>query len=67
MISCLAVAIVMLIGLRVYLGMENKRRDKLQGAHISAEDVRKVDLQTDEALVEVDETDRVNKSFRYAL
>jgi len=67
MISCLAVAVFMLIGLRVYLDLENKRRDTLQGAHVSAEDVREVDLQTDEALVEVDETDRENKSFRYAL
>lgn len=57
----------MLIGLRVYLDLENKRRDHLQGTHISAEDIRDVDLHTDEALIEIDETDRENMSFRYAL
>ncbi|TVY35279.1 hypothetical protein LSUB1_G005697 [Lachnellula subtilissima] len=53
MIYCLAIAIAMLFGLR--------------GTYISAEDVRAVDLQTDEVLVEVDETDWENASFRYAL
>jgi len=57
----------MVLGLRVYLDQENKRRDKLQGIHFQAEDVRKVDLQIDQVLVEIDETDRENKSFRYAL
>lgn len=57
----------MVLGLRVYLDQENKRRDKLQGVQIHAEEVRKVDLQVDEVLVEIDETDRENMSFRYAL
>ncbi|TVY83359.1 putative transporter [Lachnellula suecica] len=65
--ACSAIEIVMLLGFRFYLQWENNRRDKLQGVHIEAEDVRKVDLQTDEALALLDETDWENKSFRYVL
>ncbi|TVY82130.1 putative transporter [Lachnellula suecica] len=67
MLSCLAISVVMVLGLRVYLDMENKRRDRIQGTHVHAEDVREVDLQRDEVLVEVDETDQENLGFRYAL
>jgi hypothetical protein len=57
----------MILGLRFYLQWENGRRDALQGLFIDAEEVREVDLQTDEALAMLDETDWENKSFRYVL
>lgn len=46
---------------------ENKSRDKAQGVHIDAEEVRTIDLHVDEALATLDETDWQNKSFRYIL
>lgn len=64
---CFAIAVVMPIGFRVYLAMENKRRDREQGTHIEAEETRIVHLDTDESLEEVDETDIQNRSFRYIL
>jgi hypothetical protein len=57
----------MAIGLRVYMDWENKSRDKAQGVHIDAEEVRTIDLHVDEALATLDETDWQNKSFRYIL
>lgn len=57
----------MILGLRLYLAWENKRRDKAQGMHIDAEDIREVDLQADGNLANLDETDIENKSFRYIL
>lgn len=57
----------MILALRFYLSWENKKRDKAQGVHLDAEDIREVDLQTDEALAVLDETDWENKSFRYVL
>lgn len=57
----------MAAGLRVYLDWENKRRDKAQGLHIDAEEVRTIELHVDVALLSLDETDWQNKSFRYVL
>lgn len=53
--------------MRFYLSWENGRRDKEQGVHIDPEEVRHVDLETDGDLLNVDETDIQNKSFRYIL
>ena len=50
---------------RVYLGWENRRRDKQHGVYIDPEETRKIDLHTDEALDHADETDIQNRSFRY--
>ena len=66
-LSCSAISIVMILGLRFYLQWENKRRDTAQGVQIDAEGTREVDLQTDGALSSLDETDWENQSFRYVL
>lgn len=52
---------------RVYLDWENRRRDRVQGVKIDPEETRAVDLESDEALADVDETDVQNKNFRYIL
>lgn len=57
----------MILGFRVYLQWENKRRDAAQEINIDPEGKREVDLQTDKALLSLDETDWENQSFRYVL
>lgn len=57
----------MVIVFRLYLSWENGRRDKEQGVKINPEDVRHVDLDNDEGLLQVDETDIQNRNFRYIL
>jgi hypothetical protein len=52
---------------RAYLDWTNKRRDQAQGIHIDPEEHREIDLQADEELDHVDETDIQNQSFRYVL
>ncbi|KAE8155304.1 major facilitator superfamily domain-containing protein [Aspergillus avenaceus] len=64
---CFAITIAMTMVLRVYLEIENKRRDKQQGVHIDPEESREIDLHTDEALEQVDETDLQNRGFRYVV
>lgn len=51
----------------MYLDWENRRRDRVQGVKIDPEETRAVDLESDEALADVDETDVQNKNFRYIL
>ena len=51
----------------MYLDWENRRRNRLQGVRIDAEEKRAVHLETDEGLADVDETDVQNQSFRYIL
>ncbi|KAF7555492.1 hypothetical protein G7Z17_g2110 [Cylindrodendrum hubeiense] len=64
---CFAITIVLVIVFRLFLSWENGRRDKEQGVNINPEDVRHVDLDSDEGLLQVDETDIQNKNFRYIL
>ncbi|KAF7586079.1 hypothetical protein BBP40_009610 [Aspergillus hancockii] len=64
---CFAIAIVLAIILRVYLEWESRRRDEEQGEHIDPEGTRGIDLHTDEALDQADETDLQNRSFRYVV
>ncbi|GAB1218630.1 hypothetical protein ATERTT37_007893 [Aspergillus terreus] len=51
----------------VYLKWENRRRDREQEMHVDAEDKLMVDFQMDRQLEKVDETDRMNRGFRYVL
>lgn len=46
---------------------ENARRDKEQGVKIDPEETRHVALDTDDAVLQVDQTDKQNRSFRYVL
>lgn len=55
------------IGMRVYLMLVNKRRDESQGQHIDPEAARRVNLEDDVDLANLDETDWKNRSFRYVL
>ncbi|RJE26627.1 Major Facilitator Superfamily [Aspergillus sclerotialis] len=64
---CFAITIFMAVIFRVYLDWENRRRNRAQGVKIDAEETRAVDLESDEALADVDETDVQNKNFRYIL
>ncbi|KAB8257359.1 major facilitator superfamily domain-containing protein [Aspergillus pseudonomiae] len=64
-VICYAIAMASAVVFRVYLGWENRRRDKQQGVYIDPEETRKIDLHTDEALDHADETDIQNRSFRY--
>ncbi|KAF9890765.1 hypothetical protein FE257_005634 [Aspergillus nanangensis] len=64
---CFAITIVMALGFRVYLQLENRRRDREQGVRIDAEESRPVHVDADEDLDQVDETDKQNRSFRYVL
>ncbi|CBF81557.1 uncharacterized protein ANIA_10720 [Aspergillus nidulans FGSC A4] len=66
-LTCYVISIVMAALFRAYLGWANKRRDQAQGIHIDPEDHREIDLQADEELDHVDETDIQNQSFRYIL
>ncbi|KAL4735707.1 major facilitator superfamily domain-containing protein [Aspergillus similis] len=64
-LACYVISIVMAAVFRVYLDWTNKRRDQAQGIHIDPEEHREIDLQADEELDHVDETDIQNQSFRY--
>ncbi|QMW36816.1 hypothetical protein G4B11_000052 [Aspergillus flavus] len=64
-VICYAIAMASAVVFRVYLGWENRRRDKQQGVHINPEETREIDLHTDEGLDHADETDIQNRSFRY--
>lgn len=46
---------------------ENARRDKEQGIKIDPEETRRIALDTDENVLQVDQTDKQNRSFRYVL
>ncbi|KAL5365943.1 major facilitator superfamily domain-containing protein [Aspergillus floccosus] len=64
---CFVLTIFLSLGMRVYLRWENRRRDREQEMHVDAEDKLTVDFQTDGQLDNVDETDRMNRGFRYVL
>lgn len=64
---CFVLTIFLSIGMRVYLKWENRRRDREQEMHVDAEDKLMVDFQMDRQLEKVDETDRMNRGFRYVL
>ncbi|KAJ6099660.1 hypothetical protein N7467_001195 [Penicillium canescens] len=64
---CYAITIGLLVGFRFYLMWENARRDKEQGVKIDPEEVRQISLSPDEEVLQVDETDIQNRSFRYIL
>ncbi|KAL4882035.1 major facilitator superfamily domain-containing protein [Aspergillus karnatakaensis] len=66
-LTCFAIAIVMAALLRVYLSWTNNKRDQAQGVHINPEETREIDLNADEGLDHVDETDIQNVGFRYIL
>jgi hypothetical protein len=46
---------------------ENARRDKEQGVKIDPEASRQILLSAEESRLQVDQTDKENKSFRYIL
>jgi hypothetical protein len=46
---------------------ENARRDKEQGVKVDPEEVRQINFTPDDDLLQVDETDIQNRSFRYIL
>lgn len=46
---------------------KHARRDKEQGIKIDPEETRRVALDTDENVLQVDQTDKQNRSFRYVL
>ncbi|KAJ5085197.1 major facilitator superfamily domain-containing protein [Penicillium argentinense] len=64
---CFVITIALVVALRLYLAWENGRRDTEQGVHIDPEEKRYVDLNADGTLLQVDETDLQNRSFRYIL
>lgn len=64
---CFVLTIFLSVGMRVYLKWENRRRDREQEMHVDAEDKLMVDFQMDRQLEKVDETDRMNRGFRYVL
>lgn len=66
-LACAAIVVVITITFHVYLRWVNGKRDREQGVHIDPEEHREVNLQADEELDQVDETDMQNKSFRYVL
>ncbi|GES63211.1 MFS general substrate transporter [Aspergillus terreus] len=66
-IICFVLTIFLSVGMRVYLKWENRRRDREQEIHVDAEDKLTVDFQTDGQLEKMDETDRMNRGFRYVL
>lgn len=51
----------------LYLAWENRRRDQEQGEKRDPEESRRVDLSADGTLLQVDETDKQNRNFRYIL
>lgn len=64
---CFATTIALVVGMYFYLTWENRRRDQEQGEKRDPEASQRVDLIADGMLLEVDETDKENKSFRYIL
>ncbi|KIV88961.1 hypothetical protein PV10_08585 [Exophiala mesophila] len=73
-LSCFCIAIVTILGLRLYMSWENTRRDKMQGRVIDPEpkDPSNVDIASqvegeDAVSTDLDISDWVNKSFRYCL
>ncbi|KFZ19456.1 hypothetical protein V501_00658 [Pseudogymnoascus sp. VKM F-4519 (FW-2642)] len=67
-IACLILSAVCIMVLRQYMAWDNKRRDREQGVHIDPE-AKKSERSTEEHLVQtgLDETDWVNRRFRYFL
>ncbi|OBT95747.1 hypothetical protein VE01_06411 [Pseudogymnoascus verrucosus] len=65
---CLALSAAFILALRQYMDWDNKRRDREQGVHIDPE-VKGSERSTEEHLVEtgLDETDWMNRKFRYHL
>ncbi|KAJ6142194.1 hypothetical protein N7497_011293 [Penicillium chrysogenum] len=66
-LACYAITIGLVIVFRFYLVWENARRDKEQGVKIDPEEVRRVNISTDDDVLQVDQTDKENRSFRYIL
>ncbi|KAF5599012.1 DAL5-Allantoate ureidosuccinate permease [Fusarium pseudoanthophilum] len=64
---CYAITIALVVGIYFYLTWENRRRDNEQGVKRDPEESQQVDLAEDGALLQVDETDKQNKNFRYIL
>ncbi|RBR06745.1 hypothetical protein FVER53590_12597 [Fusarium verticillioides] len=64
---CYAITIALVVGIYFYLTWENRRRDNEQGVKRDPEESQQVDLTEDGALLQVDETDKQNKNFRYIL
>ncbi|QPC73346.1 hypothetical protein HYE68_004098 [Fusarium pseudograminearum] len=64
---CFAITIALVVGMYFYLTWENRRRDQEQGERRDPEASQRVDLIADGMLLEVDETDKENKNFRYIL
>jgi MFS family permease len=65
---CMVVSTISIIALRQYMDWQNKRRDQEQGVHIDPE-AKESERSTEEHLVlsGLDETDLVNRRFRYYL
>lgn len=66
-LACFAITIALVVSMRFYLARENKMRDREQGVRRDAEETREIDLAADENLLDVDETDRQNRDFRYIM
>ena len=66
-LACYAITIGLVVVFRFYLMWENSRRDKEQGVKVDPEEVRRVNISTDEDVFQVDQTDKENRSFRYIL
>ena len=66
-LACYAITIALVIMFRFYLVWENARRDKEQGVKVDPEEVRRVNISADEDVLQVDQTDKENRSFRYIL
>ncbi|KAI0149369.1 major facilitator superfamily domain-containing protein [Pestalotiopsis sp. NC0098] len=66
-LACFAITIALVILMRFYLARENKMRDREQGVRRDAEETREIDLAADENLLDMDETDKQNRDFRYIM
>lgn len=66
-LACFAITIALVVLMRLYLARENKTRDREQGVRRDAEETRDIDLAADENLLDVDETDKQNRDFRYIM
>ncbi|KAJ5860665.1 uncharacterized protein N7529_007975 [Penicillium soppii] len=64
---CYAITIGLVIAFRFYLMWENARRDTEQGVKIDPEETRQVNLSEGEDVLQLDQTDQQNRSFRYIL
>ena len=67
LLVCIALAIVSILMLRQYMVWENKRRDRDQGVFIDPEAKEKANAEEHLVQTDLDETDWVNKKFRYYL